>query len=222
MADLDEVITSRRSVRGFRRDREVPREVLLQTFELAQHAPSNCNVQPWRVFVASNARRDRLVRALEEAIERHDPPCPEDPIDSFPDDYRRLQFACAAELYTRMGIERGDAAGRRRAMLLNYRLFDAPHVAIVCMAREFGRGVALDVGIWLQTVMLGLWSRGVATCAQASLRNYPQLIRAELGIPENLTILCGLSIGFEDPDVPANATRQRREPLRSNVLFLDE
>jgi nitroreductase len=222
MADLDDVIRSRRSVRGFLPDRPVPRQLLLEACALAQHAPSNCNVQPWRVFLASGARRDRLVRALAQAIEQRERPLPEDPIDSFFGPYQRLQFACAAELYGKMGVARGDVAARKRAMLLNYRLFEAPHVAVVCMAREFQRGVALDVGIWLQTFMLALWSRGVATCAQASLRNYPQVIRAELLIPDGLTILCGVSIGYEDPAVPANETRQGREPVEHNVVFLDE
>ena len=220
--DLDHLVRSRRSVRGFLRDREVPRETLLAACELAQRSPSNCNVQPWRIFLASRERRDGLVRVLAEAIERGEPPAPEEPIDPFFGDYRRLQFACAAELYGRMGIGRGDAASRRQAMLLNYRLFDAPHVAIVCMAREFQRGVALDVGMWLQTFMLALWSRGVATCAQSSLRNYAHLTRAELEIPDRLTILCGISIGYEDPGVPANAARQTRDPIDHNVVFLDE
>jgi nitroreductase len=75
--------------------------------------------------------------------------------------------------------------------------------------------------MWLQTFMLALWARGVATCAQASLRNFPDVIRAVLDIPDELSILCGVSIGYEDPSVAANATRTTREPLASNVVFLD-
>ena len=221
MPDLDDVIRARRSVRGFVRDREVPRDVLRAACDLAQRAPSNCNVQPWRVTIASGERRDRLVAALGDAIARRERPEPEDPIDTFAGDYQRLQFACAAELYGAMGIARGDVAARRAALLLNYRLFDAPHVAIVSMARGFQRGVALDVGMWLQTFMLALWSRGVATCAQASLRNYPRVIRAALDIPDELAILCGVSIGYEDTSVAANDARTSREPLEHNVVFLD-
>lgn len=222
MPELDDVIRERRSVRGFLRDRLVSRETLQAACALAQLSPSNCNVQPWRVTIASGERRDRLVAALDDVIARGERPAPEDPIDAFHGDYRRLQFACAAELYGSMGIARGDAAARREAMLRNYRLFDAPHVAIVCMARDFQRGVALDVGIWLQTFMLALWARGVATCAQASLRNYPHVIRAVLDIPDELSILCGVSIGYEDRSVAANAARTTREPLDGNVVFLDE
>ncbi|MGD9648614.1 MAG: nitroreductase family protein, partial [Pirellulales bacterium] len=94
-------------------------------------------------------------------------------------------------------------------------------VAIVCMEKRFGLGVALDVGMYEQTLMLALWARGVASCAQASLRMYPQVIRRALGISDELRIMCGISFGYEDPAVPANRTRQSREPLDHNVTVLD-
>jgi len=144
------------------------------------------------------------------------------PIDDFPGDYRPLQVACAVELYGKMGIGRDDREGRMRAHVRNFELFDAPHVAFVCMEKHFGMGVALDVGMYVQTLMLALWARGIASCPQAALRAYPGILREELGIPESLHILCGLSFGYEDPSVPANATRQPRNPLEVNVRFVTE
>jgi nitroreductase len=222
MHDLDKTIRERRSVRGYFSDRPVPREVLREALDLAQWAPSNCNVQPWRVFIASGPARDRLRTALMDAVTGGTTPSADDPVDEFKDDYRRLQVDCAVAMYREMGIERGDGAGRFRALMRNFELFDAPHVGIVCMERQFGLGVALDVGMYVQSLMLALWARGVATCAQASLRMYPEIVRQELGIPDNLRILCGLSFGYEDPNVPANRTRQTREPIEANVVFRDE
>jgi hypothetical protein len=206
-------------VRGFFSDRPVPREVLLEALELAQWAPSNCNVQPWRVYIAMGPARDRLREALVSAVNEGQAPSPEDPIDNFADDYRKLQVDCAVSMYREMGIERGDHAGRLQALMRNFELFDAPHVAIICMEQQFGLGVALDVGMYVQSLMLALWARGVGTCAQASLRLYPEIIRSELHIPDNLRILCGLSFGYEDESVPANRTRQTREPVEANVVF---
>lgn len=220
--DLDDALRSRRSVRGFFTDRPVPAALIRECLELAQHAPSNCNVQPWRVFLASGPGCQRLRQALSEAIAGGVVPNPEDPVDTFPDPYRRLQVDCAVALYREMGIDRGDHAGRFRALLRNFEFFDAPHVAIVCMERHYQLGVALDVGMWVQSFLLALWSRGIGSCAQASLRQYPDILRRELGIPENLRIMCGVSFGYEDPAVPANRCRQTREPLESNVVFLDE
>jgi nitroreductase len=121
-----------------------------------------------------------------------------------------------------MGIARDDHEGRARALMRNFEFFDAPHVAIVCMDRSFGRRVALDVGMYVQTLLLALWARGVSSCAQASLCSYPTITRRELEIPDSLRILCGISFGYEDTAVPANRSRQTRQPIDQNVRFLDE
>jgi nitroreductase len=53
MTELADVVRERRSTRLFLRDKPVPRELLDEALSLAMRAPSNSNVQPWRVFVAS-------------------------------------------------------------------------------------------------------------------------------------------------------------------------
>jgi len=222
MQDFDQIIRDRRSVRGFHADRRVPRDALCEVLELAQRAPSNCNVQPWRVFIATGPARDRLRGALCDSVARGELPKAEDAIDTFAGDYRRLQVACAVAMYHEMGIAREDYEGRMGATLRNFELFDAPHVGIVCMDHRFGPRVAVDVGAYVQTLLLALWSRGVASCAQASLTMYPDVIRRELAIPDELRILCGISFGYEDPAVPANRTRQAREPIEANVKFIEE
>src|SRR5688572_22630409 len=98
MYDLDETILSRRSVRGFL-PKAVPESTLLECLRLAQHAPSNCNVQPWRVYIATGAVRDRLRDELVEAIRAKRYESMESPIDSFPGTYRDKQVACAVEMY---------------------------------------------------------------------------------------------------------------------------
>jgi nitroreductase len=218
MYDLDQTIRERRSVRGFL-PKPVPPEVLDEVLELAQHAPSNCNVQPWRVYVASGKVAERLRAALVEAATKGESPVMAAPIDEFLGGYREKQIACAVELYGKMRIERGDRVGRFNASLRNFQFFDAPHVAYVCMAKSFGIGVALDVGMYVQTLMLAMQSRGISSCAQAALRSFPELVAEHLAIPDDEQILCGLSFGYEDPDVPANQTRQPRDPIGNNVFF---
>lgn len=218
MYDLDETIRGRRSVRGFL-PTPVPRRTLEEVLELAQHAPSNCNVQPWRVYIASGDSLETLRAALVEAVTGGASPVMVAPIDDFVGAYRDKQVACAVELYGKMGIGRDDRVGRANAGLRNFQFFDAPHVAYICMARSFGIGVALDVGMYVQTLMLAMQSRGIGSCAQASLRAFPELVAEHLDIPDDEQILCGLSFGYEDPEVPANQTRQPRDPLTTNVFF---
>lgn len=220
MYDLDKAIVERRSVRGFL-PKPVPRPVLEEALGLAQRAPSNCNVQPWRVYIASGETLERLRSSLVEAASSPSSQSMSATVDAFFGTYRDKQVACAVELYGKMGVARDDREGRKRAMLRNFELFDAPHVAFVCMARSFGIGVALDVGMYVQTLMLAMRSRGIGSCAQAALRAFPEVAAEHLGIPDDEQILCGLSFGYEDPSVPANQTRQPRDPIASNVFFVD-
>ena len=221
MHDLDQAIRERRSVRGFL-PKPVPRDLLEEVLGLAQHAPSNCNVQPWRVYVASGDALEKLRTALVRKVTTGSSPVMVTPIDEFVGGYREKQVACAVELYREMGIQRDDRAGRLNASLRNFQFFDAPHVAYICMAKSFGIGVALDVGMYVQTLMLAMQSRGLSSCAQAALRSYPELVAEHLGIPDEEQILCGLSFGYEDPSVPANNVRQPRDPISSNVFFRED
>jgi nitroreductase len=218
MQDLDQIIAARRSVRGYRPE-PVSDDILHEVLTLAQRAPSNCNVQPWRVYIASGPVLQSLRAALVAAATAGHAEAMSSSIDTFFGPYREKQVACAVELYGRMGIAREDRVGRQKAMLRNFEFFDAPHVAYVCMAKSFGIGVALDVGMYVQTLMLAMQSRGIGSCAQAALRAFPEVAAAHLGIPEDEQILCGISFGYEDPAVPANQTRQPRDPVESNVVF---
>jgi nitroreductase len=218
MHDLDQTILERRSVRGFL-PQPVPEDILEEVFGLAQRTPSNCNVQPWRVYVASGEALRTLRAALVEAATSGETQAMSTSVDAFSGPYRDKQVACAVELYGKMGIARDDRVGRLRAMLRNFEFFDAPHVAYVCMAKSFGVGVALDVGMYVQTLMLAMQSRGIGSCAQAALRAFPEEAVRHLEISQDEQILCGLSFGYEDPAVPANQTRQPRDPIGSNVVF---
>lgn len=218
---LEEALRSRRSVRGYT-DTPVPRNVLQEVFELAQLAPSNCNIQPWKVFVASGEVRDELRRRMVDKVTRGIMVNPDyEHMPNFTGIYRKRQVDCAVELYTHMGIARDDRAGRMRANLRNFELFDAPHVAFIGMERDFGVTVALDVGMYIQSLLLTMTAYGIGSCAQGSMRYYPDDVREIFAEPETTGILCGISFGYEDASVAANRTRVGRAPLGENVIFKD-
>lgn len=218
---LAESLRQRRSVRGYLPD-PVPQAVLDEVFGLAQLAPSNCNIQPWKVFVASGAMRDELRRRMVEHVTKGDPMLPDyEHMPNFEGIYRKRQVDCAVELYNNMGIGRDDRAGRMRASLRNFELFDAPHVVFIGMERQFGVTVAIDVGMYIQSLMLAMTAYGIGSCAQGSMRYYPQDVRDLFAEPDSTAILCGISFGYEDTSVAANRTRVGRESLSENVRFRD-
>jgi nitroreductase len=103
----------------------------------------------------------------------------------------------------------------------NRELFDAPHVAFMCIDDQFGTQTVADVGMYAQTLMLAMTANGVASCAQGSLRYYPDVVREVLGLPNKIKVLVGISFGFEDPDVRANAARTDRATVAETVPFLN-
>jgi nitroreductase len=133
--------------------------------------------------------------------------------------YRRMQSG--ALVYGAMGIERDDPAGRWTAQRRNWEFFGAPVAGVVCMHRDFGAVDALGVGMFLHTLLLALTERGVGSCVQVSIALYPEVLREQLDIPDDLTVLCGLSIGYPDPASAVNHLVMPRNPVDENVVFLD-
>jgi nitroreductase len=216
MTDFDEIVRERRSTRLFLRDKPVPRELLDEALSLAMRAPSNSNVQPWRLLVASGPRRDRLVEALLEAASVELPVT-----TGLPEAFLPLRQELGALVYGSMGIARHDVEARRLAQLRNWEFFRAPVGAVVCMHRDLGLVDSLGVGMFLQTLLLALTERGLGTCVQVSIAAYPEILRAELEIPDEPTVLCGLAIGYPDPAFPGNSLAVPRNPVETNVVFLD-
>lgn len=216
--DVSEAVAERRSTRAFL-PKDVPPETLASIFSRAQRAPSWCNIQPWRVWLASGEARARLTHEMARAA-LEVPPSPDVPFPTdYPEPYGTHRRACGRALYEAMGVARDDSAARQAAWLRNFVAFDAPHVAIVGIDRRFDLYAALDVGCWLQAVLLLAREKGVSACAQASLSLYPKVSREVLGIPDQVRIVFGIALGYEDPEAPANACRTAREPVESNVTF---
>jgi nitroreductase len=92
---------------------------------------------------------------------------------------------------------------------------------IVCMHKDLGPADALSVGMFLQTFVLALTARGLGTCVEVSIAGYPEIVRAQLAIPAELSILCGLAVGYPDPDFPCNKLHVGREAIEKNVVILD-
>ena len=216
---LIDSIYARHSVRGYL-EKEVPQDVMNRIFEIAQQAPSNCNVQPWKVYVASGELKERLRRQMVEATAGDVTPNPDYPYrGDFEDEYRTRQVECAVALYSKMGIGRGDKEGRMRAVLRNFEFFDAPHIAFLGMNPAFGTTVAIDVGMFAQSLMLTMVAFGLHSCPMGTMRNYPDMVREAFQIEDGTKILFGISFGYEDSDVGANETRTTRDDISANIVF---
>ena len=212
------IATSRRSVRGFL-PTPVPAAEIKQVLEIAQRAPSNCNVQPWMVHVVSGAALDRLRNALVNAFSAGQMTMDFIFTGLYQGIYKERQNDSAKQLYTAMGIAREDKAGRMTGLLRNYQFFDAPHAVLVFMDETQTLREAIDCGMYAQTLMLALQSHGISSCAQAAVSFCADTVRETLAIPASQKMLFGISFGYEDKSVPANNARVGRAALSEAITF---
>ena len=219
--DISRLLATRYSCRAYE-EREVPRRLQEEIFTEAQKAASWCNSQPWQVTVVSGNKIKELGNLLFAAAERGEPSEPDLP---FPAAYEGVYLArrreCGFGLYEAVGIQRGDRAASARQMLQNFRMFGAPHVAILTTDAQRGVYGAGDVGGYLQTLMLVMQSRGLSCIPQAALANYSALVKSFLGIPAERKMVCGLSFGYGVEQEPVNQFRTSRATLDEVVAWQD-
>lgn len=211
--DVLDALRARGSTRAFT-DRPVSEALVRRILDAARYAPSGSNIQPWQVHVVAGDARARLC-ADALAAAREDRSRYPWPYDYYPvhwrDPYLARRRACGWGLYTLLGIARGDRAAATAHELRNYALFDAPVGMFFFIDRDLEHGSWLDLGMFVQSVMLAAQSLGLATCPQAAWAPFHEVVRRHVGVPPDGPILvCGLALGYADAAAPINAYRPER------------
>jgi nitroreductase len=88
------------------------------------------------------------------------------------------------------------------------------------MPRNANPGMFLDMGLYLQSVMLGLHALGLGSCPQFSVAGYPDTVRSCLGLGEERMIVSGLSLGYVDEGAKVNGFIPQRLPLEDVVTWM--
>ena len=216
---FEETVRSRRSIRGFL-DKPVPQELIEHCFDIASRSPSGTNLQPWEVCVASGGTRDYLRGEFMARVKNKVKPNTDHPGDGkLGEVWKQRRRDCAKVLYNAMGVEWEDMEGRAAVAFRNFELFDAPHVAFFCIHEAIGVQSASDVGMYTHTLMLAMTANGLASCAQGTMRNYPDVVREAFDLPPEMKVLYGLSFGYPDPDAPVNNAITTRAELAEVVRF---
>jgi len=221
-AALDKLLAERHSCRAFL-PQPVAIDVQKSFLATAQRTSSWCNSQAWQVTIASGAAVDRFREAMLNAAQSGADKGSDFP---FPKEYTGPYLArrreCGFQLYKAVGVERGDKAGGSRQALENFRLFGAPHVAILTSDPGLGVYGAVDVGGYVQVLLLAMQAHGVAAIPQAALASHSALAKSLLGIDPARQVVCGISFGYEDTSHPANSYRTSRASLDEVVTWVTD
>jgi nitroreductase len=204
-------------------DRPVPQALLHEVLAAAAHAPSTRNAQPWQVVVVSGAARARLVDRLCAAFDADTPARP-DYLNRRPStDPRELERAERAGrgLLEARGIARDDPQGRRAHLRSNFEFHGAPVAMILHLPADAVPGTFLEMGCFLQNIMLGLVASGLGSCPQYSVAGYSDCVRSALGLGADRLIVCSLAVGYPDLQAPVNAFIPERASVAEYTRWLD-
>jgi nitroreductase len=215
------VATARHCKRAYL-EKPVPTELLADVLTVAAHAPSTRNGQPWRVCVVRGTALAGLTQRLCEEFSRHVAPAPDYPNrPRTPDPVAETRARQAgAGVLEALGISRADTDSRRVHLRQNLRFYGAPAAMVFHLPVDAVPGAFLEMGFFLQNVMLGLVAAGLGSCPQYSVAGYPDLLRDELGLPGRL-IVCTLAVGYPDPHARVNAFAPERAGLGEYVRWHD-
>ena len=211
------IVGNRRSMRDFKPD-PVPQDLIASVFGGAQRAPSNCNTQPWFAHVVTGETLEQLRADLPAKFAAG-----EIALD-FPYDghyegvYKDRQYASATALYDSLGIAREQKAERNAWFMRNFSFLNAPALAFFTLPTGFGLREACDLGMFAQTVMLGLTAHGLGSCPQTALAFLANVVRPALGLGDHEQLMFGMSFGYPT-DAAVNEVCTDRAALDDVVTF---
>ncbi|MGA7812917.1 nitroreductase [Caballeronia sp.] len=219
--ELEKIMMSRFANR-FYLNREVDLAIVRGILNSARYAATGANVQPWRVHVTAGSARERLINAISAAHRaspgdhsseyRYLPEALPEPFAS-----RRREFGTV--FFGSLGIGPEDVAARTANTARNCRFFDAPVALIFTIDRRLEKGSWLDLGMFIQNIMLAAKARELDTCTQEFLSRYHSVIRANLPLGSEEMVVCTMAMGYGDPEWAKRRPQMPKAPIEEVASF---
>ncbi|WP_455477386.1 nitroreductase [Bartonella sp. B41] len=219
--DVFQSILSRRSIRSFT-NRQVEQKIIKEILKFAARAPSGTNLQPWQVIVLTGKVLQQVGQELSRLVlsgvkgERGYHYYPR----QWREPYLSRRRKVGLDLYKSLGIQKGEHEKILYQKARNFSFFGAPVGLLFTMDQDMEMGSWLDMGIFMQTIMLAARGFGLDTCPQAAFADYHKQIRTLLSIPSDRNIICGMALGYRDTNAPENNFDTERESIENFVHFV--
>ena len=229
-------LASRRSTRDFL-PKPVSQDIVDAILTDAMTAPSWSNTRPYMVAVATGEVRDRISAELQRRwaiagpamrgswwdkvlffLKRDGLPTSDYQVwRPYPKDVQPRSQKIGRDLYTHIGVTRGDKVGRDEQWARNFDMFGAPVAIFVFTHKGLPTYAVSDAGLFMQNLILSAHARGLGTCAQGALALWSDPVKAEFDVPKQYKLLCGIALGYPSKE-KVNGFRAERLPIGDITL----
>ena len=213
-------LDTRITVRDFL-DKPVPDDLLREILTKAQRSPSGGNLQPWSVHVMTGEALAAFKSGAVGRVKSGKLETPTHPAYPSPlwEPHRSWRYKLGEDMYGLLGIPKEDKLARMMWLARNSEFFGAPVGIIITGDRRLDMPQYMDIGIYLQSLMLLAREHGLHSAPQGWWRNWHSVCHEHLSIEEGQDVLVGLSLGYANPDAPVNSLYADRAPMESRVQF---
>ena len=223
--ELIEAILSRRSIRAFKSD-PIPEQLIIKLLEIATHAPSAVNLQPWEFFVIRAEILKKVKTAYLEDYRLGRLPNPDVPVGQTRDIapvlegvYKERQVALAKQIFEILHINKTNKKKSWSEKMVQF--YEAPAVIVVVVDKTLQSDwPILDIGLVTENIALAAPELGLGTCIMRAIVDYPEHLRKIAGIPESKRIIIGLAVGYPDWEYPIARIKTAREKIENIVTFV--
>ncbi len=220
--NVSDALLERKSTRAFS-EKEVTLDTVREILGIARHAPSGVNTQPWKVAVVTGDKKRSLCSLMEKKFRNSGKGTMDYSYypDEWIDPYRTRRKSCGLQMYSTLNIGRDDKQKQLDQWAANYRAFDAPVALFFFIDPVMNTGSYIDYGMFLQSIMLAAVEKGLATCPQAALGEYPEIVKGELGYTQDSILIGGMALGYEEKEALVNSYRTDRMDVDEFSRFFD-
>ena len=221
MITIQDAIITRRSVRSFTK-KKVSNKIIKNILEVASHAPSGSNTQPWNVHVLTGKKLNEFTAASKREFLNNSESLVLERLNymkKYREPYISRRRKVGWDLYQILNIKKGDFKKTKNFHAKNYEFFGAPMGLIFSIEKDLGWMSWLDYGMFIQNICLLARSYGLHTCPQAAWGQMHKIISPIIKIEDNHIIHCGMSLGYEDQSAEVNKLRTVREELNIFTKF---
>ena len=221
-ASVSSALNTRITVRDFL-DTPVPTDVLQRILTAALRSASGGNLQPWKLHVMTGQtladfKAVATERTLAGKVEKPNYRAYPSPLW---EPQRSWRYKLGEDMYGQLGIPRENKMGRIVWLAQNAKFFEAPVGMIITGHKNLEMPQYMDIGIFLQSIMLLAREEGLHTAPQGWWRNWASVCHEFLDIDGDEEVMVGCSLGFANSDAPVNNLYADRAKLDEIAKFYD-